>query len=261
MNVRSLLPLLAAMLAAASSLGQSSITYQQPPKAIADLLDAPPTPLVLVSPESKGAPRTLLIEQPGGLLTIADLAQPELRLAGLRWNPRTNGPSRLPYIVALQFKALPSGKEVAVTGLPAHPHIVFAQWSPDARRLAFAMITGTNPGAGLSLWTADAATGRSSRVAGVALNGVFGDPCSWMPDSRGLLCVTVPVGRGPAPAHSEVPAGPAVQQNLGRVTPARTYEDLLKNPEDERFFDYYATGQVRDGFAGGSGRRRWASRA
>ena len=89
------------MLAAASALAQSSITYQRPPKAIADLLEAPPTPLVLVSPEVEKRPRTLLIEQPGGLLTIADLAQPELRLAGLRFNPRTNGPSRLPYVVAL----------------------------------------------------------------------------------------------------------------------------------------------------------------
>ncbi len=245
MSLRFLLPFSACLLAAASSFSQSSITYQQPPKAIADLLEAPPTPLVLVSPEAKGTPRTLLIEQPGGLLTIADLAQPELRLAGRRFNPRTNGPSRLPYIVALTFKALPAGKDVAVTGLPAHPHIVFAQWSPDAHRVAFVVITGANPGAGLSLWTADASTGHASRVPGVALNGVFGDPCSWMPDSRSLLCVTVPSARGPAPERSEVPTGPAVQQNLGRVTPARTYEDLLKDPEDERFFDYYATGQVR----------------
>jgi dipeptidyl aminopeptidase/acylaminoacyl peptidase len=249
-NLRLLLPFSACVLAAAAAaLGQSSITYQRPPKAIADLLEAPPTPLVLVSPEVKSGSRTLLIEQPGGLLTIADLAQPELRLAGLRFNPRTNGPSRLPYIVALKFKALPSGKEIAITGIPAHPHIVYAQWSPDAHRVAFVIITGTKPGAGLSLWTADAATGHATRIPGVALNGVFTNPfsapCSWMPDSRGLLCLTVPASRGPAPAPSEVPTGPAVQQNLGRVTPARTYEDLLKNPEDERFFDYYATAQVR----------------
>ena len=152
MNLRLLLPFSACVLAAAAALGQSSITYQRPPKAIADLLEAPPTPLVLVSPEVKSGSRTLLIEQPGGLLTIADLAQPELRLAGLRFNPRTNGPSRLPYIVALKFKALPSGKEIAITGIPAHPHIVYAQWSPDAHRVAFVIITGTNPGAGLSLW-------------------------------------------------------------------------------------------------------------
>lgn len=233
------------VVAGASAFAQSSITYQKPPQAIVDLLEAPPTPLVDVSPEAKGVPRTLLIEQPGGLLTIADLAQPELRLAGLRFNPRTNGPSRLPYMVALKFKALPDGKEVAVTGLPAHPHIEYAQWAPDAKRVAFVVITGEGPGAGLSLWTADAATGQAAKIPGVALNGVFGDPCSWMPDSKALLCRAVPGGRGPAPAHDEVPAGPAVQQNLGRVTPARTYEDLLKNPEDEKFFDYYATAQVK----------------
>ena len=36
-----------------------------------------------------------------------------------------------------------------------------------------------------------------------------------------------------------------VQENLGRVTPGPTFEDLLKSPEDERIFDYYATSQVQ----------------
>jgi dipeptidyl aminopeptidase/acylaminoacyl peptidase len=230
---------------AALAVGQSSITYQKPPQAIVDLLEAPPTPLVTVSPESKAGPRILLIELPGGLLTIADLAQPELRLAGLRFNPRTNGPSRLLYTVGLKFKTLPAGKEISVTGLPAHPHIEYARWSPDAHRIAFVVVTGENPGAGLNLWTADAATGHASRIPSVELNGVFGDPCSWMPDSRSLLCRTIPSGRGTAPVRAEIPTGPAIQENLGRVTPARTYEDLLKDPEDERFFDYYATAELR----------------
>ena len=244
---RSQMRLVLAVLAAAPvpAFAQSSITYQKPPKAIVDLLEAPPTPTVSLSPAVNGAPRTLLLSQPGGLLTIADLAQPELRLAGLRFNPRTNGPSRLPYAVGLRFKTLPSGKETVVTGLPAHPHIEYAQWSPDARHVSLVVVTGEGPGAGLSLWTADAATGHAAKIPGVALNGVFGDPCAWMPDSRVLLCRTVPSGRGPALVRHEVPAGPSVQQNLGRVTPARTYEDLLKNPEDEKFFDYYATAQVK----------------
>ncbi len=245
MASRFLLSVFFCLFAASTSFAQSSITYQRPPTAIADLLEAPPTPLVVVSPEAKSGPRTLLIEQSNGLLTIADLAQPELRLAGLRFNPRTSGPGRLPYAVSLKFKSLPAGREIAVTGLPEHPHILFARWSPDAKRVAFVTVTNTNPGAGLSLWIADAATGHASRIPGPGLNAVFGDPCSWMPDSRSLLCRTVPNARGPAPVHSEVPAGPAVQENLGRITPAHTYEDLLKSPEDERFFDYYATAQVR----------------
>jgi dipeptidyl aminopeptidase/acylaminoacyl peptidase len=54
----------------------------------------------------------------------------------------------------------------------------------------------------------------------------------------------VPKDRGAAPVRSEVPTGPVIQENLGRVTPGPTYEDLLKNPEDEAIFDYYATSQV-----------------
>lgn len=223
---------------------QDNITYQKPPQAIVDLLEAPPTPQVVVSSEGAGGPRTLLIEQPGGLLTIADLAQPELRLAGLRFNPRTNGPSRLPYMIGLKLKPLPDGKEIGVNGVPPHAHITYAQWSPDAKRLAFVVITAANPGAGLSLWIADARTGQANRIAGVALNGVFGNPCSWMPDSKSLLCRTVSGHRGAAPERTEIPMGPAVQQNLGRITPARTYEDMLKDPEDERIFDYYATAQI-----------------
>ncbi len=41
-----------------------------------------------------------------------------------------------------------------------------------------------------------------------------------------------------------MPTGPVIQENLGRVTPGPTFEDLLKNPEDEQFFDYYAASQV-----------------
>src|SRR5277367_2992083 len=77
-----------------------------------------------------------------------------------------------------------------------------------------------------------------------SLNGIFGPPCEWLSDSQGLVCRTIPAERGAAPVRSEVPTGPVVQENLGRVTPGATFEDLLKNPEDEQFFDYYAKSQI-----------------
>jgi dipeptidyl aminopeptidase/acylaminoacyl peptidase len=81
-------------------------------------------------------------------------------------------------------------------------------------------------------------------LPGIALNGIFGAPCEWLSDSQSLVCRTVPADRGAPPVRSDVPTGPVVQENLGRVTPGATFEDLLKNPEDEQFFDYYATSQV-----------------
>jgi dipeptidyl aminopeptidase/acylaminoacyl peptidase len=73
---------------------------------------------------------------------------------------------------------------------------------------------------------------------------VLGEPCQWLSDSKGLLCKVVPAARGAPPVVSEVPPGPNVEENLGKVTPARTYEDLLKTPTDEAIFEYYASSDL-----------------
>jgi dipeptidyl aminopeptidase/acylaminoacyl peptidase len=221
---------------------QAPIKYQQPPKAIVDIVDATPTPGVSLSPAPRaGEKRWLLIEHFAGLPTVAELAQPELRLAGLRFNPKTNGPSRGRYSTSLELQALPDGQPIQISGLPEHAKIRFTDWSPDGRKIAFVNTTEANDHAGLSLWIVDVATAKAREVPAVALNAIFGSPCEWLSNSQSLVCKTVPSDRGPAPARDEVPEGPVIQENLGRVTPAPTFEDLLKNPEDEQFFDYYAT--------------------
>src|SRR5208282_4352190 len=223
---------------------QTNLQYQLPPKAIVDIVEALPTPGVELSPAGAAGKRWMLIEHFSGLPTVAELAQPELRLAGLRFNPRTDGPSRGRYDTSLQLQALPNGKAISISGLPEHAKIRFADWSPDGRKISFVNVSDAKEDAGLSLWIVDVATAQTRRLPGIALNGIFGAPCEWLSDSQSLVCRTVPAERGPAPVRSEVPTGPVIQQNLGRVTPGATFEDLLKNPEDEQFFDYYATSQV-----------------
>src|SRR5215469_18161021 len=83
-------PLVAALLFTGSAVAQDAITYQKPPAPIQALLDAPTTPVAHLSPDRA----TLLIAQPATYPSIADVAQPRYRLAGIRFNPQTNGPSR-----------------------------------------------------------------------------------------------------------------------------------------------------------------------
>src|SRR5271167_2086518 len=143
---------------------QTSLKYQEPPKAIIDLVDARPTPIVEVSPGDGLGGRWLLIEAISGLPSIADLAQPELRLAGLRFNPKTNGTSRGRYVTALSLKALPDGTERPIAGLPTETKIRFVGWAPDARHVFFVNISDASADPELSLWIVDVALAQTRRV-------------------------------------------------------------------------------------------------
>jgi dipeptidyl aminopeptidase/acylaminoacyl peptidase len=234
----------ALVMLAATTLAQAQETqYQQPPAAIRDLLLAPPTPRVSVS----GDGQVMVIMAVQDFPTIAELSQPELRLAGLRLNPRTNGPSRVSYAVGMQFKRLPSGAETPVQGLPAQARISNPSWSPDNKYLAFSLTTPATDGVAgrVELWVADVATNKAHRLLATPLNETFGNAFEWVSDSQTLLARTVPSGRGAAPSPDTAPTGPAVQESGGgKKSGARTYQDLLKNPADERIFDYYATAQL-----------------
>ena len=241
--------------------GQDAVTYQKPPEAIERMLDARPTPSVSISPDRK----TMLVEQPADFPTIADVAEPRFRLAGIRFNPASNGPSREFPWVGLSLQSLDGSAPRPIAGLPARLRATHVMWSPDGRSIAFVERTSASDhaaaahkpgaagtaatkaaanGAGLQLYVIDVMSAHARRVGTVRLNAVLGAPCAWMPDSASLLCTVVPAERGAAPKASDVPTGPNVEENLGRVSPARTYEDLLKTPADEAIFEFYATSQL-----------------
>src|SRR5204862_4300614 len=92
--------------------------YLAPPKVIVDMLDAPPTPSVVVSPDD----RTVALLNRRSLPTIAELAQPIHRIAGARINPKTNGrQQRGGNVIAITLKSIADGTEKKVAG-PANPN-------------------------------------------------------------------------------------------------------------------------------------------
>lgn len=212
-------------------------SYQTPPKPLADLVTVAPTPAVSVS----GKADYLLILERAANPTIAELSQPELKLAGLRMNPATNGPSRTIFLTGLRLKKLPAGEEVALGGLPSPAQIGNVQWSPDETKIAFTNTTDSR----IELYVADVATATARRVGDLALNGVLGTHFHWVSDSKTLIVKAIPTNRGAAPAMNRVPQGPTTQQNIaGGRGQAPTYQDLLKSPSDEQQFAYYSTAQV-----------------
>ena len=73
--------------------------YQKPSPQILEVLSAPLTPVAFVSPQGDD----LLLAEPTSYPPIADLAQPMLRLAGLRVNPKNNALHQASYFVASPY--------------------------------------------------------------------------------------------------------------------------------------------------------------
>jgi dipeptidyl aminopeptidase/acylaminoacyl peptidase len=231
--MRRMLPVFLCLLFLGSiSFGQS--TYQKPPKEVLEVLNAPPTPVGVLSPT-----RThMILAQGVRYPAIADLAQPMLRLAGLRINPANNGPHMPQKFVSYTIKSIADGSEVKIA-VPAGAYLSVPRWSPDGKQFAF-----TNTGArSVELWIGDL-TGKARQVKAGAVNAVFPGAFEWMSDSRTLLVRMVPANRGAAPVVSAVPAGPAIQESSGNAGPVRTNPDVLKNVQDEGQFEFYGTSQL-----------------
>jgi dipeptidyl aminopeptidase/acylaminoacyl peptidase len=209
--------------------------YKQPPEVVRRILDAPRPPVLFDAPDH----RILVLAQPNGQPTVADLAQPMLRIAGHRIDPERNSARLLTWFTALTLHDVGSGLNRSVK-VPDGARLSRPEWSPDRQRIAFTNATAS----GIELWTADPTTGEARALTRPTLNAALGAPCAWMPSSTELLCRLIRPGRGPAPQAPKVPAGPIVQRNAGKAAPVRTYQDLLSSPLDEALFDYYATSQL-----------------
>src|SRR6185369_8271356 len=107
---RMIVCLLAAALLAPGFSADAQTTYKKPPKNVLDVLDAPASSLVSVSPSKD----KLIVGTPVRYPTITELAEPMLRLAGSRINPKTNGPHNPRSIVKLTLKNIADGKETAL---------------------------------------------------------------------------------------------------------------------------------------------------
>ncbi len=216
---------------------QENLSYQMPAPQIAGLIDAEPTPLASISPDGQ---RMLMLYRPN-LPGIDEVAQEELRLAGIRINPRTNSASRAYYYNDLKIRMVGEKEEKSITGLPETRKIENVSWAPNGSKIAFTLTKED----GLELWVADLESLKARRLSQATINDAMpGLPYRWFSDSGNIIFKMVPSDRGAEPREITVPSGPVIQQNLGQSAPVRTYQDLLKNAYDEALFEYYTTSQL-----------------
>lgn len=218
--------------------------YDKPPQYILDVMHAPSPPVPVVSPTKD---RMLLVswqEYP----SIARVATPYLRLAGVRVEPKNHSKHDTPggygitaCATGFSLVHIPDGAEMPIS-LPAGACPGEPEWSADGKLFAFSNIAPDS----VELWVGDAATGVVRVVSGARLNPMFEQEMQWMPDQKTLLVKLVPDGMGAPPPEPVTPIGPSIQETGGEKGQSSTYEnrDTLGNKHDEDLFDYYAASQL-----------------
>ena len=210
-------------------------SYQTPSPALAELVDQPRLPGARICPDYS---KICFMRRPG-LQSIADLAGPELKLGGIRFNPDRWAPSRSGFSYdQIQIHDLTSHKSWEIDGLPCDK-ILSPSWSPDSRHLVFL----AEDEEGLTLWGLSDNETKARKLCPYRLNGVVpGTVYRWATDGKSILAKLVV--DSPAPHIRDVPTGPQIQQTSGEKAPVRTYQDLLKSHQDAQLLEHYATSQL-----------------
>lgn len=227
--------LLLGLTLALPTLADAQTGYREPPADIVAILDAPQAPTVTVSPDGQ----MLALAHRMNMPSLEEQSQPMLRLAGRRINPMTNGTFNPSLITGLALLSTDGGEERTIQ-LPGGGGWSTPEFSPSGAMFAFERATKE----GIELWVGEVEAATAKMVVGPELNGVRGRACHWMPDTDELLCRLVPAARGGPPVAPTAPKSPIIQESEAKLSPVRTYQDLLKSPHDRALYDHYATTQL-----------------
>ena len=216
---------------------QDALQYQKPSEEILNLVDVTLAPATLLD----DAQENMVLIFRDNYKSIDDLSKEELRLAGLRIDPVTNIGSRVTYYNKLEVKRVGEQKSSVVKGLPSAPKLANFKWSPDQRFIAFTHTTKQQ----VELWVLSIEKASAKRLFSKPINANMGDAISWDADGKSLLVKVVPGDRRPLIDTSiAVPTGPTISVSDGKKAQNRTYQDLLKNKNDEANFEQLARAEM-----------------
>ena len=225
------------MLGVLMGMGEApSLDYMEPDQALIDIVDVSWAPWPSISPDGS----TWLMRTFKRNPSITVLAREELKLAGMRFSPRTLAPSRSSRIESLSLMYYPSLQEAEIQGLPDYGDMLSTAWSPDGTMIAFTLETDI----GVELWVIHASDALAERLTGPVISLSANEWPQWLPGSDGILCCTRPDGMGVPTEEDTVPRGPVTMETTGEAAPDRTYQDLLENPYQEDLFEYYLTSRL-----------------
>lgn len=210
---------------------QENVGYQNPPKEILELANTPLAPSIRIDHQGEN----IVFLYRSNFKSIEELSEKEMRLGGLRINPKTNIGSRERYYINIKVRVGRKGEDTSVNGLPENGRYSNFSWSPNQKKMAFTNTVSN----GVELWVLDIETSSAKKITDANLNANTGRPFSWFNDNNALLIKIISKDKKELiDTKTAVPTGPTVSvSEAGIKAQNRTYQDLLKNKTDEHNFE------------------------
>ena len=203
--------------------------WKSPDEDILKILHAPQLPRISISPK-----RThMLLSDPIIYPTLSELAEPMLKLAGTRVNPKNNYYHGRHGGTSPRVLTIKGGKTVNLN-IPENAEVLSTYWTVDGKD--FAMAVGFEDR--IELWEGDI-SGNIAKVPDMILNPLMDGAVKWFPNQEKMLIRRIK-DRGAAPQKPSMPKGPKILEDSG-ASARSTYEsrNLLETAFDDELFTYY----------------------
>lgn len=207
--------------------------YMRPQANVAELIESEPLPVAMFTSKID----KMITFKWKSSKTLDFLYEDELRLAGMRFKPKSNTLSGGVYCYDISVTDTKTGESSQLKGLPPDAMIRSYQLSPDQTQLLFTNKTDHST----DLWIADLTKQTSQKIAS-EVNDIFpGVPLDWSGDGKYVFYLRA-VNKGKTPPENNIPS-PQIRIS-GESEGYSEYQDLLQTPYDEKLFDFYAETEI-----------------
>jgi dipeptidyl aminopeptidase/acylaminoacyl peptidase len=244
------LPLLAALPLGAQTVAQqgwnpkevlASEKYVKPPEIVERIVAAPRNNVTFTNPSPDK--KYFLKTESEGLPTIAAFGKPHYRLStGFEVDFKANRARALTTRGSVGLTLIdPMTGATRTLETPKGALVSGATWSPDGKSIAYL----TNFDARTDIFVADVASGKSVQITTKPLLATRVTTFEWTSDSKSVVTVLIPDGRGAEPKEPDIATGPLVRtSDAGHPKQNRNYQSLLQDQTDKDLVDYYTNGQL-----------------
>lgn len=202
--------------------------YEKTESLISDLLRAESFSTISINVQNTALIKKYRQYTPG----IAYIARPQLKLAGLRFNPKNYMSIAGSFTNRLVYFDIQSRFEKEIT-FPKDTIITQTSWSEDGKNL----LVGIEKPACHQLWVVSIPSLSKRQVPGICINDIVGNSFMWINSAEVLISKRTSAQKSELIIEKSVPIGPVIQASKGVVAQNRTFQDLLKNQKDEALFE------------------------